>query len=226
VNRDELNKAFFGGRGLPLYLNNYGPTWLGWNPDWEKRFADEYGYDSKRAQQLLQEAGYGADKPLTNVMMVLPVDGIPNGADMAEAIAAYWGAIGVKTDLQTLDTNQVATLTRAARFNNHARIRATSSNQWTGTSTYFSGVKPTRSGGIAVPEGDTALASAVGTLDEGKQAEFLRKAGNAWYDAHTDVPLFWLPPTIVANASIVADYVFPGNVSGNWSHLETIRAAR
>ncbi len=226
VNRAELNKAFFGGKGLPMYLNNFSPTLLGWNPDWEKRFADEYGYDQAKAKQLLADAGYGPNNPLTTVMMVLPVDGIPNGLDMAEAIATYWTAIGIKAELQTIDSNQVTTLTRAAKFNNHTRIRATSSNQWTGTSTYFSGTKATRSGGIGIPAADEALNQAVSTLDEAKQAEYLLKAGNLWYDSHTDVPLFLLPPSIVANGAIVADYVFPGNVSGNWSHLETIRAAR
>ena len=226
VNRDELNKAFFGSKGRPMFLNNYSPALLGWNTDWEKRFAEEYGYDPAKARQLLTEAGFGPSNPLTTVMMVLPVDGIPNGADVAEAVTTYWGAVGIKAELQTLDAGQVPTMTRAARFNNHTRIRATSSNQWTGTSTYFSGTKPTRSGGIGIPAGDEALNQAVGTMDEKRQAEYLLKAGNAWYEGHMDVPLFLLPPTIVANGTIVGDYVFPGNVSGNWSHLETITAVR
>ena len=29
-----------------------------WNPDWDKRFAELYGYNSTRARKLLEEAGY------------------------------------------------------------------------------------------------------------------------------------------------------------------------
>ena len=53
-----------------------------------------------------------------------------------------------------------------------------------------------------------------------------REAGNAWYDGHVDAPLFYLPPEITVNRTIVADYTFPGSVTGNWSHVETIKAAR
>lgn len=40
------------------------------------------------------------------------------------------------------------------------------------------------------------------------------------------MPLFWLPQEAVANSSIVGEYPFPGNVTGIWTHLEYIKAAR
>ena len=55
VNRDELNKAFFAGHGKPIYNYSFNPSWPGWNPDWEKRFQAEYGYDPQAAQALLAD---------------------------------------------------------------------------------------------------------------------------------------------------------------------------
>ncbi len=226
VNRDELNKAFFGGRAKTMYLNNFNPNWPGWNPDWEKRSQAEYGYDVATAKQLLADAGYGPGKPLATTMLVLQVAGLSSGGDIAEAIAAYWRNAGVSVEITPMDTNTSGALTRALKLNNHASITATSANIWTGTSTYASGTKESRSGGIGIIDADNALAEAQGTLDEKKQDEYLRKAGNAWYDGHVDVPLVWLPAGVVANTSVIADYAFPGNVTGLWSHLENIRAAK
>ena len=115
---------------------------------------------------------------------------------------------------------------RDVKLDNHALIHATSANIWTGTSTHSSGIKATRSGGVGIPAGDKAVMVATSTLDEKKQDTAFREAGNAWYDGHVDAPLFYLPPEITVNRTIVADYVFPGSVTGNWSHVETIKAAK
>ena len=54
----------------------------------------------------------------------------------------------------------------------------------------------------------------------------MRQAGNFWYDGHVEVPLFWLAPEVVVNSTIVGGYDFPGNISGGWTHLENLKAAR
>lgn len=224
VNRDELNKAFFEGKGKLSIRSQFNPTWPGWNPDWEKRYPDEYGYDPAKARALLAEMGFGADKPAKTAMLNLPVEGFPAGGDLAEAIAGYWRAIGVSVELQSIDSTQATAMYRQAAFDNHARIRQTAADQWTGMSSYDWGLKTTRSGGIAIPEGDKLLVDAHSTLDEQRIDTLLRQAGNIWYDQHTDVPLFWLAPEVVANGDVVAGYEFPGNVTGGWSHIENLRA--
>jgi hypothetical protein len=40
------------------------------------------------------------------------------------------------------------------------------------------------------------------------------------------IPLFWLPALSVANPQVVADYTYPGNITGTWTHQYTIKAAR
>ena len=226
INRDEMNKAFFGGKGKPIYNYSFNPNWPGWNADWERRFAAEYGYDLAAAQALLAEAGFGPNNPLKTTMLSMVVQGLAAGPDVAEAIAGYWSKAGIRVDLVTMETASFSPLQRDMKLDNHALIHATSANIWTGTSTHSSGIKATRSGGVGIPAGDRAVTLATSTLDEKKQDEAFRAAGNAWFDGHVDAPLFYLPPEITVNKTIVADYIFPGNVTGNWSHVETIKAAK
>ncbi|MSQ09475.1 MAG: hypothetical protein EXR52_00495 [Dehalococcoidia bacterium] len=41
-----------------------------------------------------------------------------------------------------------------------------------------------------------------------------------------DMPLFWLPVEAVVDAKIVSEWVFLGSLTGSWSHVQNIKAAR
>ncbi|MFN0070822.1 MAG: ABC transporter substrate-binding protein [Chloroflexota bacterium] len=100
VNKDELNRAFFAGKGLPMQVNHFLPSRPGWNPEWERTYQDAYGYNPERAKALLAEAG----QPNLRIPIFLqPVSGLSGGEDLAEAIAGYWRAIGVQPTLQSID---------------------------------------------------------------------------------------------------------------------------
>ena len=58
------------------------------------------------------------------------------------------------------------------------------------------------------------------------RSELWRKIGDLLYDRHLSMPLFWLPAEAVYNPKFVSDYVWPGSISGTWSHVENIKAAR
>ena len=46
-----------------------------WNPDWDKRFEELYGYDPAKAKALLKEAGYPQGFEFTVYLYTLP--GLP-----------------------------------------------------------------------------------------------------------------------------------------------------
>jgi hypothetical protein len=64
------------------------------------------------------------------------------------------------------------------------------------------------------------------TLDEDKIDQIWTRAGDAVFNLHKYVPLFWLPTEVTVNPNIVGDYLFPGSISGSWTHVENIKAAR
>jgi ABC-type transport system substrate-binding protein len=45
INREELLTVLYKGRATPMYVHGFYPDLPGWDPTWEKRFPEMYGYD-------------------------------------------------------------------------------------------------------------------------------------------------------------------------------------
>lgn len=225
INRDELNKAFFEGKGEPMYVTQHHQTRLGWDPSWVQRWPDEYGYDPAAARALLAEAGHGPGKPATTNMFVLPMASIGPATDVQESVAGYWRAIGVQAELLTMDPVEVANGTRARKFSNHVQMWANNSAMFTG----FTGLFLTwggRGNGFEDYDVDRYALEAVSTFEQAKQDEAWRRVGEIHYTKHAAIPLFWLPAQTVINTRVVSEYTYPGNVTGSWTHVYTAKAAR
>lgn len=224
INRDELNKAFFAGKGELMYVNHFHSSRDGWDPGWERRFKDEYGFDQAKARSLLAEAGYGPGKPLRTTMLVVPVTGIAGGPDIAEAIASYWRAAGINVDLATIEPSEVDARNRAYGFSNHIRLFGTGANQWTGVSVMNSSYG--RGSGVRDTTAEAVLQQLTNTMDESKREPLWRQVGEALFAGQTNINLFWLPAEAVVNPSVVGEWVYPGSITGTWTHLHNIKAAR
>ena len=53
VNRQEIIRTIFAGKGKLAYVSGWLPISEGWNSEWEKRFEHLYGYNAARAKELL-----------------------------------------------------------------------------------------------------------------------------------------------------------------------------
>ena len=76
------------------------------------------------------------------------------------------------------------------------------------------------------PELNTLFGELRSTLDEQKQEAIYRQMGEVLFTGHSNFPLFWVTTEAMVNPQYVADYVFPGSISGVWTHVENIKAAR
>ena len=230
VNRDELNKGFFAGKGTPLVNNPLGPNRIGWDKSWETRFADQYGYDQAAARRLLTEAGYGPGNAPKVTMILQVTPGLQASQDIAEAVAGYWRQVGVEVALETIDPPTTTAQVRAGTLSRHTWVQATNSNQWVGIYNFGTalGRLPGNLGasGPEMKAIDDPLIAISNTLDEKKIEEEWRKNGEALFVNHKFVPLFWLPVEVAANASVIGDWVLPGSISGSWTHAEHIKAAK
>ncbi len=227
VNSDELNKAFFAGKGQPMYNNPLNTQREAWKPEWESKWKDEYGYDPAKAKALLAEAGFTASNPASISFTVgVPATGLPSSDDIAESVAQYWRAVGVTVTLEQTDTTKYSEFQRAYKLTNHARVNGTSSNSWVGI-TQFGSTAGTPSGaGPQVPETDALIKQLWTTLDEGKIKDLWGKIGDALYTDHHFVPLFWLPTEVAVNPKFVGEWTYSGSISGSWTHIWNIKAAK
>lgn len=227
IDRDALNSAFFGDKGELMYgVAHQHPTRPGWDPSWVTRFPDEYGYDPAAARALLNEAGYNSDNPLETNMFVFKLSTFSSADDVSESVAAFWQDIGVKVNLRNDDSATRRALRQNLDLDNHFQIAGTSSFPVIGYGFYNSGGIIGQGGGYQQIDTSQLLREIRLELDAEKADVMWRQLGELNYVRHTTIPLFWLPAEVVVDPSIVSGYVWPGAISGTWSHFENISATR
>ncbi len=221
MNRDEINKSLYGGKGQLMYVNHMNQSRQGWNPQWEKDFQSTYGYDPAGAKKLLADAG---QSNLKTTVFVAPTTGIAGGEDLAEAAAGYLRAVGIQVDLQSIDLTEQSNRQRTFAYSNHIAFASTGSNSWTGWTTRNSSLG-TRGGGVEDPDIDRVLRQLVVTTDEKRREELWRQVGDTAFAKAISINLFWLPYEISVNPKIVGAWEFPGTLSGGYTHVWNIKPA-
>ena len=93
INRQELADVVFSGGAVPTGITDLSPISLGYDAKWEAPDP----YDPERARQLLEASGKAG---LSVEFQQRPLGGIPEGPQLAEAIAGMWEAVGLDVDLK------------------------------------------------------------------------------------------------------------------------------
>ncbi len=101
INRDELLKVLYKGRATPMYVHGFYPDLPGWDPTWEKRFPEMYGYDVQAAKRLLAEAGY--PKGFKAKAWLFPFAGAPELIPLMEAVQIQLREVGIELELEETD---------------------------------------------------------------------------------------------------------------------------
>ena len=226
VDRNALNKAFFAGKGELIYGFNFLPdNHPGFNPQWKTDFDKEYGYDVEAAKKLLADAGYTAANPLKTTIFSHPLATYAGAQDVVEAMLGYWRAIGANVELSTMDQTQMSTASRNCQLTNHMDIIGTSGAPL-GPYGYYNSSFIGNCGGYQTPETDVLYRKLLDELDVSKHGPLFKELGDVSYKMHSNLPLLWLPAEAVYNNKIIDGWVWPGSISGTWTHIETLKAAR
>ncbi len=225
INRDEINGAYFGDKGVVMQVNHLNPGRPGWNQRWVDEFPAKYGFDPDAATALLSEAGYTSSSPLEIDVNVAPLSRYAGADDIIEIMAGYWRDIGVKVNQYTQDTATRRAKGRAFEYTREIAMGGTSSNITIGPKVYNTSFPP-RGGGVEILASSKIMSEFIQTLDPVKADALARQMGDIFFDEFISIPLFWLPAEAVIDPTVIAGWVWPGSITGTWTHLEYIEAVK
>ena len=225
IDRDALNEAFFFSLGQKMHAIHVAETHGAYSERWKNEFEDRYGYNPTAARNMLREAGYDSNNPVETNLFVIGVTQYSGSEDVIESVAQMWSDVGVKVNLLTWDNAQRSARSRALELNNHITlsvliappILALRLNHHT---------SPPRGGGVEDWVVEEVFEKARRSLDLNVQNQWMQEATNRIYDEYMSIPLFWVPVHATVDPEVVEDWVFPGTVSGTWTHFWNIRGTR
>ncbi len=228
INRTAIANALLGGRVQPLRIMGYHPQlstalWPGiWNPEWDKRFEDLYGYNPSKAKALLAQAGYPNGFEFTVYLYTLP--GLPEQVDIGQALALDWQAVGLTPTLVEIDFPRVRELFRTKTIHG-ALFPGRHGLNSLETIRILNKAKDSVVYSYEHPFIEQRMEELGRVLAPGERARLLREIGDDKFTEFADMPLFWLFAEAAVNPKYIAEYVFPGVITGYFTHLEYIKVA-
>ena len=227
INRQEITDKFLSGRTYPLRVVGYHPVldenyWPGiYNPEWDSRFDEQYGYNPTKAKELLAQAGYadGFEFP----MFIFKSGVLPSFPDISEAVAQYWQAIGLKPIIEEVEFSRIRQGYKAKEMHG---ISWGMTGGRIDTLFHLQVYNKTEKSVVHVYEHsfiDGNLEQMDTVVDSGERAILLREIGDHKFAEFAEIPMYWMRAEIMVNPKYIAEYVFPGTVTGIYSHLEFIK---
>jgi len=229
INRKAIAANILSGKAQPMLVTRFHPKadevlWPGiWNPEWEKRAEELYGYNPTKAKALLKEAGYDKGFEFTVYLFTLP--GLPEIVDIGQALALDWETIGLKPKLVEIDFPRVREQYRTKSI--HGAVWALRGSD-TGLNLLriFNKAKDPVVCSYEHPYIEERLDALGKVVDKAERARLLREIGDHKFYEFADMPMFWLFAEAGVNPKYVAEYNFPGSITGFFTHLEYIKLAQ
>jgi len=224
INRAELLKAFYKGRATPTYVAGFYPDLPGWDPTWAKRFPEMYGYDLRKAKQLLAEAGYPSG--FKAKAWLFPFAGAPELVQVMEAVATQLREVGIELELEESDlVSVVQPKVRDRRANWYVRGGVPSKKAVEPQISLFNAGK-----GVGHWfEDDTIYGMWEELLQISDPKAYdaqLRRIGNYKFENFEIIPLFDVHIEVVVNPKIIKDWPFSGWDGGDIGHTFLISACK
>lgn len=226
IDRDALNRGLFNGGADNMIVMGYNPRSDGWNPEWPALYDQNFAYDPAGARALLAEAGYGPNNPYEmNVILLSSYRGLPEGQDVVLASVDMLQDVGVKVNIESMDSATQGARARNLEFDNHLNLRQTSSDLFTNVFIYGSqwGRTP---GVFIIPRLNELHLAARATMDQAQHTKIFREVGDIMVAQNQNIPLLWIPTVVLYNPNVVEDWVFPGSMIALYSHFDNVKAKR
>ncbi len=186
--------------GIPKRYPCIAPYEIGYDPT-----IKPYRYDPKLAKQLLAEAGYpnGFD-----LQIYWTVTGrAPMMRETVEAIAAYYGAVGIRTQLVAEDVAAWNARRRAGKAPEAVYVGIDSNGAMAGSvdPTHFMTAILRTSAVFSVysnPEYDKVMDEARATMDDAKRGELIKKAVKIVHEDVGFIPIYSTVPIFAMKKNV------------------------
>jgi ABC-type transport system substrate-binding protein len=228
INRGAVAKAILGGRVEPMRVSRIHAgedsiLWPGiYNPEWDQQFDSMYGYNPAKAKALLQEAGYGAGFEFTVYLYTLP--GLPEIIEIGQALALDWQAVGLQPKLVEIDFPRVREQYRTKSIHGALWALRGSPNALN-IFRIFNKAQNSVVYAYEHPFIEERLEALGKVVNPAERARLLREIGDHKFHEFAAIPMFWLRAEAGVNPKYIAEYTFPGSITGFFTHLEYIKLA-
>jgi len=224
VDRETFKSELYKGRVEDAKVHSFHPRLTPWNPDWDRDWEEQYGYDLEAAKQLLVEAGYPNGFEI--IVPMFPFPGAPELPQMTQFMQIAFAEIGVKLILR--DEDRSAVVARRNKKTNHETAIGTAPSFKAQEAQMMLFNAGKEDGGIVFMYETKELSDLYHTLqstmDLDERANVLKQMGDIKFYEHEWIPLFWVPIEIVVDPEVICSWTFPGWEGGDLGSNEEIKA--
>ena len=210
INRDELNDYIFRGEGERMHVTACCHAVLDaniYNPEWETRWEEAYGYDPEAAKALLAEAGYGPDNPVKVEMLNYRTSGEPESPLAVEALPQYWGPVGIDVTITDIDSGAYSQMRRAKQIQ-HMMFANVFSFRKIQDRIRTNAPSNTSSHTFSHPYMEDKYQETLTVFTQEEIDVIGRDVANFWYDQYWTIPVFWFRFNFTVNPEVLEDWVY------------------
>jgi ABC-type transport system substrate-binding protein len=222
INRQEILNKLLGGKADLLKVFGYEKRVepKSWNPEWDQQFDNLYGYNPTKAKELLAKAGYRSGFEFTIYLYTLP--GLPEIIDIGQALALDFEAVGLRPKLVEVDFPRVREQYRTKQIHGALWGLRRSPNALD-TVRIFNVSKNGVVYSYEHPFIEQVMEELGRVVNPDERARLLRSIGDHKFNEFAEIPLAALFADAAINPKFIAEYTFPGIITGFYTHLEYIK---
>src|SRR3712207_6070771 len=206
-----------------MHLHLFKPGLPGWDPQFQTRFQEMYGYDQEAARKLLADAGYGqGGKEIRVEVLAQPNAANPEAPEVMEAISGMLRRVGVDAPIEAIDPAALAARNRVGTLGSRSHvgfIAPPAADPLYISRIYYTPVSGGRSLSVDRRQAVREFSAVVGEPDDQKRELLLRDFAMKAYEYFPNIPLFWLRSSVIVDPKVIGAYTFPGNQIGAYTHL-------